>query len=552
MTQHTAPALLLLAFVTLPLYGCDQEKESTLLPPVDPQARTTVTDERITNLEAPIPPQCYTKTEEKNNPCYTCHQNYDRENEKRMNQLDDGHLQGGYMFSDVGVTNHWSNLFVDRRDWQASISDEQILRYINQDNYSNLAPRLKQQDWAGFIPDLDNYHLAADAFDEQGLARDNSHWVAFNYKPFPGTFWPTNGSTDDVVIRLPAAFREQNGTYQWQVYLLNLSLLEMAIKQRSELSIPGTDETTIGTDLNGDGSIAGTVHTLAKRSHYLGDASDIPLAFQQYPEGTELMHSVRYVGIGEDGTIGVPPRMKELRYMRKIRELENYDVRSRYDRERKDKLMGLLPDFVNLHERGMENGMGWLMQGFIEDYSGDLRPQTYEENLFCMGCHAAVGITIDQTFAFARKVDGAAGWGYINLRGMPDAPNISEPGGEIRNYLKRAGGGSEFRENPEMVEKWYQPDGSLNEEAIAAADVYTLITPSRERGLQLNKAYTHIVRHQSYIHGRDATWLPAQNVFKEVDESEPPLPAEFRFYQWDIRLDWQQDNASPAPRVTNR
>ena len=91
---------------------------------------------------------------------------------------------------------------------------------------------------------------------------------------------------------------------------------------------------------------------------------------------------------------------------------------------------------------------------------------------------------------------------------MPDAANISEPGGEIRNYLKRAGGGSEFRENPEMVDKWYRADGSLNEEAIANADVYTLITPSRERALKLNKAYTHIVRHQSYIHGRDASGIP--------------------------------------------
>jgi hypothetical protein len=28
-------------------------------------------------------------------------------------------------------------------------------------------------------------------------------------------------------------------------------------------------------------------------------------------------------------------------------------------------------------------------------------------------------------------------------------------------------------------------------------------------------------------------------VFTEVDESEPPLPAEFRFFQWDLRMDWQ-------------
>ena len=550
MLHRSTSPVILIFILSLSLAACSQEADNhqALLPEVAPEDRTRVTDEHITNLEAPIPSQCYTKTESEHNPCYTCHQNYDRDKAARMNQLDDGHLQGGYLFSDVGVTNHWENLFVDRRDWQARISDEQIITYINQDNYSGLASRLKDRGWQGFIPDLENYHRAGEAFDEQGIALDGSHWVAFNYKPFPGTFWPTNGSTDDVVIRLPAAFREINGDYSRELYLLNLTLLEMVIKQIDTMTIPPTDENRIGADLNGDGQIAGTVTVLKKHSHYLGDASEISLAFQQYPEGTELMHSVRYVGIDDSGTIGVPPRMKELRYMRKIRELENYDVRNRYARERKDKHRELLPTFVNLHDRGLENGLGWTMQGFIEDYDGQLRPQTYEENLFCMGCHAAVGVTIDQTFALARKVDGARGWGYIDLHGMPDAPNISEPGGEIRNYLERAGGGSEFRENPEMVEKWYQPDGSLNEDAIAAADVYTLIAPSRERALKLNKAYTHIVRHQSYIYGRDATWLPAQNVFREVDESEPPLAREFRFYEWDLRLDWQSQQERKIAR----
>lgn len=98
MTQYTVPALLLLGLATLPLHGCDGDTDNALLPPVDTESRTPVTDERIGNLEAPIPPQCYTKTEAEHNPCYTCHQNYDRDKAARMNQLDDGHLQGGYLF----------------------------------------------------------------------------------------------------------------------------------------------------------------------------------------------------------------------------------------------------------------------------------------------------------------------------------------------------------------------------------------------------------------------------------------------------------------------
>ena len=542
----STPRLFLLCCVAL-LSACEQDPlERQPLPAVAPEARVTITSERITNVEAPVPPQCYTRTEDRHNPCYTCHQAYDRKHgEPRMNQLDDGGLQGGYLFSEEGETSHWRNLFVDRRDWLAQISDEQILEWVNQDNYSDLADRLREIDWPGYIPDLADYQHGADAFDDQGFARDNSGWVAFNYKPFPGTFWPTNGSTDDVLIRLPEPFRTLNGEQDRTVYLLNLTLVELVIKNDTRTSIPPTDETRLNVDLDGDGELA-TAVSLLRDTHYLGDASDTALAFQQYPAGTEMLHSVRYLGIGEDDRIGVSTRMKELRYMRKQVQLPDYDIASRYARERKEKLLGELPSFVHLPAQGMENGMGWLLQGYIEDYDGALRPQSFEETLHCMGCHAAVGATIDQTFAFARKVPGADGWGYIDTRGMPDTPNRNEPGGEIRNYLARAGGGSEFRENPEMLARWYREDGNVDDDKLASTDVYTLITPSRERALKLNKAYTHTVRHQSYIYGRDATWLPAKNVFEKIDQSQPPLAPEFRFYGWDIRLDWPTDTPSPA------
>lgn len=224
--------------------------------------------------------------------------------------------------------------------------------------------------------------------------------------------------------------------------------------------------------------------------------------------------------------------------MKKIRVLSESDIGSRYDRERKEKLDEELPAFVDVGDAGYENGMGWVLQGFIEDYDGKLRPQSKEELFFCTGCHAAIGSTIDQTFAFARKPDGAEGWGYIDLKGMKDAPSIGQKDGEILQYLTLTQGGDEFRENTEMLQRWFDASGKPKVDAIKKADVYTLITPSRERALSLNKAYTEIVRHQSYILGRDARLLPAVNVLKTVDESQAPLQPEKRLFNWDIRLAW--------------
>jgi hypothetical protein len=509
------------------------------LPEVAPAERTVVTSERIGNREATVPPQCYTKTQGRFNPCYTCHQTYDRQAEDRLNELDDGSIQGGYSFSDVGVTNHWRNLFVDRSSWLASIDDAEISAYVDDDNYSALAGRLRDRDWKGFIPDLARYEEAASAFGEHGLAKDGSYWVAFNYKPFLGTFWPTNGATDDVLIRLPKAFRERGGRFDASVYFVNLTLVELNIKQLGRASIWAVDEAALGADVNGDGDTS-VVTEVVRSEHYVGDASDVAVSFQQFPTGTELMHSVRYVGVRDDGAIFAPKRMKELRYMRKVNALPRTTIVARYANERKEKLDGALPHFVDRGDEGFDNGLGWFVQGFIEDYDGELRPQSYEEGLFCMGCHTAVGTTIDSTFSFARKVTGDAGWGYIDLRGMPDAPNANEPGGEIRTYLARAGGGSEFRENAEMRERWFNEDGTVDDDAVTAADLYALITPSRRRALDMNKAYTHIVRHQSFIFGRDATWRPAQNVYHEVDEDTPPLEAQYRYFGWDLRLDWSQ------------
>jgi hypothetical protein len=515
------------------------------LPHIAIENRTVIDSKRITNLEASIPPQCYTKTESVNNPCYVCHQAYDDSNE-RMNRLNDGYLQGTYLFSEIGVDNHWTNLFVDRTDWIDTVADETIQNYVNQDNYTNLASTLKEQKWNGYTPDLANFQLAAAAFDKDGFALDNSNWVAYNYKPLPSTFWPTNGSTGDAAIRLPEKFRTLNGIFDKEVYQANLAIIEMTIKQKTSITTPPINEQHLQIDLNDNKQLDQRITTINQQKHYVGDAKSIAIIDQQFPAETEMLHSVRYIGVDKDNSIVIPPRMKELRYMKKIRALTKDQLSARYSRERKDKFLGELPDFVSHGDDGMENGLGWVLQGFIEDYDGELRPQSYEEKAYCMGCHSATGSSIDSTWSFARKMDGIDGWGYINLKAMPDVPSISQDEGEILQYLRTVGGGSEFRSNPEMTQRYFLPSGKVNAEKVAASDVYTLITPSPERAQQLNKAYSHIVRHQNYIEGRDATWLPMTTIHETVDETEPPLNIESQLMGWDIRLDWNKAS-TPTP-----
>jgi len=518
----------------------DEEVNESLLPHVAQSLIVIPTANGSLNEEAPIPPQCYTKTEGEHNPCYTCHQTYQlaENNNDRTNLRNDGANQGIYNFSDEGEINSWKNLFVNRHKWIEQITNEQISEYVDQDNYSQLSKNLQHKGWSGFIPDLKNYHLASEAFKNNGIAKDGSAWVAFNYKPFPGTFWPTNGSTDDVLIRLSAEFRQLNGEYNESIYLTNLSLVELSIKALSEIDIFPVNEQSINSDLNNDGRLTSKVELLLAREFFVGDAKQMKIPNQQYPVNTEIMHSVRYVGVDKQGRTYTPKRMKELRYMTKTKLLTNGDIDSVYRRERKEKLDEQLPSYIRVTDRGFNNKFGWLIQGYIEDYNGELRPQSYEETLFCMGCHSALGTTIDQTFAFPRKVTGKAGWGYINLKGMKDVPSKGQQEGEILQYLRVNGGGNEFRENREMFNKWYNSDGTVNKERIKDKDVFQLITPSKQRAYDLNKAYTQIVRTQSYIHGRDANIAPATNVHKVIDESVAPLKVEYRLDAWDIRLDW--------------
>jgi len=155
--------------------------------------------------------------------------------------------------------------------------------------------------------------------------------------------------------------------------------------------------------------------------NYVGAAGEaqargeVHLAGGLFPEGTEFLHSVRYLDVDDDGGIVLAARMKELRYARKdfwqtYADLEQMVLAEVHERRGQ-------PDRPRIvhgdAEYGVANGMGWTFQGFIEDAAGDLRPQSYEESVFCVGCHGGAGVTTDGIFSFARRFGAEAfqgGW----------------------------------------------------------------------------------------------------------------------------------------------
>ena len=200
-----------------------------------------------------------------------------------------------------------------------------------------------------------------------------------------------------------------------------------------------------------------------------------------------------------------------------------------------------MPAFAGSPEVGLRNDFGWQLQGFIEDPEGRLRLQTQEEHLFCMGCHSNIGVTADQTFAFPRKVPGTVGWRHQDLAGIPDVPQVTQSEGEILTYFTRVGGGDELRENQEILSRFF-PDGQLDRaKVLAARDITDLVVPSRERALELNRAYMALVRTGDFALGRDTHLEPAQNVHREIEAVSTGLEASDLVFQDGILfLDWGQ------------
>ncbi|WP_354321419.1 hypothetical protein [Pseudacidovorax sp. 1753] len=522
----------------------------------------------LENRLAYIPPQCYTIAKVaalRHNPCYVCHAEAPEPNPNGQPEL-----QQEYAFPQLQAgrvpRNPWTNLFKDRRAEVAAIADADMARYVAEDNYHGangtlrLTERLAQLParwdadgngrWDGYRPD------AWLNFDAQGWdhAPDGTPtgWRSFVYHPFPGAFMPTNGSFDDVAIRLPAAFRrDAQGRESLAVYTVNLAIVESLIT-RQDVPIDPVDERALGTDLDGDGHLGMADHIAyiwpaepQRRMRYAGQAGaqqaagQVHLAAGLYPEGTEFLHSVRYLAVGNDGTVSASPRMKELRYARKDGWRTYSQLRHTASIEGKEQ--ALKPEnpevFPGNAERGLSNRQGWVYQGFIEDRRGQLRPQSFEETVYCMGCHSGISATEDGSFAFARKLRTGAAHGWLAWSDMVHQPPVPDPlrtdgQPEYASYLRANHAGDEFRENLELLTKYFGPDGREKPEAFArlATDVSSMTLPSPQRAMALNKAYWLLVREQSFKAGRSPVVAPATNVYQEVPQDattgvEEPLPA---------------------------
>lgn len=465
-------------------------------------------------------------------------------------------MQLAYAFPgdpDVTLENPWTNLFKDRSAAVAAISDENILAYVRQNNYLNngsplLAATLSKSlpakwdvngngAWDGYTPD------AYFNFDDEGFDRSPTNaytgWRAFAYAPFLGTFWPTNGATDDVLLRLAPAFRQrEDGSQDWVVYKTNLAIVTAMIQRRDVTLETAVDETALHVDLDKDGHLA--TASLVKydwaplenrQMSYVGrarleqEAGRLHLAAGLFPEGTEFLHSVRYLDLDDNDVIRLAARMKELRYAVKVTWNSYSDLDAQARREAHEKIVNpeRTRQLTGNAEIGMSNGQGWSYQGFIEDKRGMLRPQTYAETAFCIGCHSGIGATTDGIFSYPRKFlenTFRAGWYHWTQKSLSGTPEPMRGDGkyEYSHYLQQNSAGDEFRGNDEIKAKFFNADGSLKADMLEQlhADVTTLLNPSRARALALNKAYKALVDEQSFAFGRDANVTPVATVHRSI------------------------------------
>jgi hypothetical protein len=528
--------------------------------PTSTTARPETNSRKLTNPVAYIPAQCYTRTAAEDggvahNPCYVCHTH-----PAPPNFTDDADLQLRWSLPLAASFNPWMNLFSPPVTRAQPKTDEQVRTYVRKSNYFDdaggivLAARLRElpaawdldrdRRWSGWVPDV-WFRFDDEGFDRQpDGTRDG--WRAYAYAPFPGTFFPTNGSADDVMIRLDPELRQDaSGRLDDAIYALNLAVVESLIR-RADVTIALTDERAVGVDLDLDGRMGQARRVTydggdgqgSTRMRFVGRARDdrsFPISPGLFPLRTELAHTVRYLDVTPDGDVVMAARMKEVRYARKVRWMGYVALKGHAAAEaieQQDAHDGTVAIFSEL-ERGVPNGQGWVYQGFIEDAAGALRPQTFEESVPCAGCHGGIGVTTDGTFSFARKLasapsadgkttrDGWFHWSQRGLRGLPE-PRRRDGGYEYTLYLTENGAGDELRENGEVIGRFFGPDGAPRPDALARLhrDVAELLLPSPGRALALDRAYMATVEEQTFTKGRDAVLAPSTHVYGQPPRGE--------------------------------
>lgn len=384
------------------------------------------------NQEPSIPPQCWIETGYgTQNACKYCHNDY-LAYIGHGNNFPSSEFQVIYSFPSPNLNRVlWRNLIypneiVERlksEGIELPIAEE--LDYIRTCNWKEtfqLARSNGNTQWLNkegtpehlwLFPALDPNHLFPyDAqnptgngthgyIDIEGFIKDQNDmytgWRAINFFPY-AIFTPLSGSVSGIYIRLPFEFQTLNGNFNADIYKQNLDILEKNIKN------------------------------LSPASNYVGDAAHIAVKKGFYPKSTEFAHPLHYVDLNADGQMGEnidgvvarngkqyefpgtrSKRVKEIRYMYKWKEVELADIAPDEDEEEG------YATFIGKEGQGwIDNGAGWILAAFIENRQGKLRPQTTEELAQCLGCHSAVGNTIDAVWSFQRKLPGDKGWAEMN------------------------------------------------------------------------------------------------------------------------------------------
>jgi hypothetical protein len=400
------------------------------------------------NPDPAISPQCWVETGYgTQNACKYCHTDY---------------------LSDIGHGNNWPSsqhqlLFdfpgeqLNRVLWRNIIFPHEIderlkaegvdipsiedVDYVRQDNWRAAYAKSRSNgntDWinpetsqAGLLlfPALNPDHLfpydeanptgngSHGYVDPFGFVRDENNeytgWRAVNFFPYP-IFTPLTGSVSGIYIRLPLAFQTSDGAFDLATYTENLEILEMNIKNQD--NVPPV---------------------------YVGDAIEVEVRDGFYPVGTEFAHPLHYVdlkaaGRSGDALEGVAQnqgkdyefpgtrskRIKEMRYMYKWKDVSLADIGEDEEAEEHEEEF---EEIVGREGQGwVENDMGWILAAYIEDRNGDLRPQTTEELMQCVGCHSRIGNTIDAVWSFQRKLPGNPGWREMNYGSYdPQKPEVT-------------------------------------------------------------------------------------------------------------------------------
>jgi len=399
-----------------------------------------------------IPPECY--LDQKNNTINTCKYCHLSGPPGALNNEAD--RQGAFPAAENKFLNVLDPSRLDSLLPPAAIPAD-LSAYLALDNYlAALAARggdARLGSGEGvlrYFPDLDPAQTGPDGF-------ANNRWRAFKWKPSE-LAWPKyNGRIQQNWVRLPDKFqRDGAGAYDREVYKQNLELLVEVLR--------------------------GTVQSGA----YLGQGADEPVIPYRFPAGTEFLHYLYYLDPSQPGMKAT--RIKEVRWNIK-------SVPEQYDQSFFAFVSARAKEYSLTYREGgpkpaaayglIYNEDGWDIIVFIEDPSGQLRPQTAAEMVQCVGCHSGrMSSIVDSHWnSLQRKLPGEEGWTLQDYRGIPDYYNA---------YLDR-GETSEIFEN-------YEGDPAR---MPTGPEGYIDFLPSASEAEALTRRYYQIVQTQSYYLGRD-------------------------------------------------